>query len=319
MGSFNSTGFLSRIPILNGDRIVCFLGKRNVGSLELGSPFALVSPIYLPFRGKYNDYGSIENIDSTKIVKIFERVTKCDTESFCKAVERCLYGDTIKENLKYWKGHSEEVKRYKSLLSVYNEKSLPVLLFEHEDYYDHLFDYEPKMKWYGQKETFFEGFYKRVEKTSEMISIIGDDKDLLGLINIPSIFGGIDTTGANYFEFYKSEPKGGKCFKIQEKIKDIYNPAFPRFSDGPGAFPLDKFMDICDIIELFMESKEETKKVFNMIASLISIPMNIGFSKTCGEQNYNLSSLENFYNEGLKIIQRLKSKEDIDDIDEEGI
>ena len=169
------------------------------------------------------------------------------------------------------------------------------------------------MRWYGQKETFFEGFYKRVEKTSEIIDISGGDKDLLELATIPSIFGGIDTTGTNYFAFCKSDPKGGECFKIQEKIKDIYNPAFPRFSSGPGAFPLDKIMDICDIVDLFMKSKDEVRKVFNMIASLISIPMNIGFSKTCGEQNYNLSSLEKYYSEGLKIIQRLKSEEDDDE------
>lgn len=27
MGCFNTTGFLSRLPIFYGDRVVCFLGK----------------------------------------------------------------------------------------------------------------------------------------------------------------------------------------------------------------------------------------------------------------------------------------------------
>ena len=317
MGSFNSTGFLSRIPILYGDRVVCFLGKRNVGSLELGSPFALVSPVYLPFRGKYNDYGSIEEVDVSVISETFRLVTGSDVESFCRAVERCLYGDTINENIKYWKDSKEDKKMYKSLLSVYNENSLPVLLFEHEDFYDSLFSGEPKMKWYGQEETFYEGFEKLVEKTSEMLDIIGDDKDLLADIYPPMIFGGSGGEGTNFFSVWRSTEKGEKCFKIREEIKDLFNPAFPNFCSGPSAFQLYKFMEVRDIVALYMKSKDEVKKVFNMIASLLSIPMNIGFSKTCGEQSYSLKWIEKYHQSGLKIIEKKKLEDDCDCEEEE--
>ena len=311
MGSFNTTGFLSGIPIRYGDKIVCFLGKRNTGSLELGSPFAVVSPIYLPFCGEYNDYGYIKNVQPSKTVEILERISGTSVEEFCKGVERCLYGDTLGENLEYWKGKEDE-KIYIPLLKVYNRNSMPVLLFEHEDFYNKLFNYEPDLILWSDEEPIFNLFYKLISKTAEIIDLLkkkGKLEEYLDCIITPKIFSGIDTTRTNYFARRK-DAIGKKCSKLQEEVKGIHNPAFPSYCDSPDAFQMDKFLEIEDIIDLFQTEKEDVKKVFNMITSLRSIPMCIGFSKTAGEQNYNLQVLKKFYNTGLEILEEKIEKED---------
>ncbi len=313
MGSFNTTGFLSSIPIKYGDKIVCFLGKRNTGSLELGSPFAVVSPIYLPFYGEYNDYGYIKDVQPSKTVEILERISGTSVEEFCKGVERCLYGDTLGENLEYWEGKEDrEEEIYKPLLKVYNRNSMPVLLFEHEDFYNKLFNYEPDLILRFDEEPIFNLFYKLISKTAEIIDLLkskGKLEDYVDYINVPMIFSGIDTTRTNYFAWSK-DAVGKKCSKLQEEVKGIHNPAFPSYCDSPEAFQMEKFLELEEIIELFQTEKEDVKKVFNMITSLRSIPMCIGFSKTAGEQNYNFQVLKKFYDVGAEILDKKIEEED---------
>ncbi len=321
MGSFNTTGFLSGIPIRYNDEVVCFLGKRNTGSLELGSPFAVVSPVYLPFYGRYNDYGYIKDVKPSKTVEILERISGVSVEEFCKGVERCIYGDTLGENLEYWAKYGDgEEEIYKPLRAVYGKYSLPILLFEHLEYYNKLFDYKPDLILRADKEPIFDLFYKLISKTVEIIDLLkskGKLEDYVDCINVPKIFSGIDTTMTNYFTWRKGDV-GEECSKLQEEIKGIHNPAFPNYCDSPEAFQMDEFLEMGDILELFQAEKEEVKKVFNMITSLRSIPMCIGFSKTAGEQNYNFQVLKKFYDTGAAILdEKIKEDEGDEEEDEE--
>ena len=62
MGCFNSYGYLSNLPIVEGDDIFVFICAKRKESNYL-------IPIFFPIFGKYNDYGglySIEEDNSTK-------------------------------------------------------------------------------------------------------------------------------------------------------------------------------------------------------------------------------------------------------------
>ena len=157
MGSFNSSGFISKLPIQYGDRVVCFIATENPSSSirSLYIPDCHLVPWGIPVRGKYNDYGSIQEIDEDYNTDFLRRLFKVDNvEDIFNAVERCLYGDSVDENIKYWKHDKDEVKKYKMLLPMYGNikeymkfmnssigskrKTQPLctLLFEHESVYD---------------------------------------------------------------------------------------------------------------------------------------------------------------------------------------
>lgn len=73
MGCFNTRGFLSHTTIRRGDEIVAFVCKfdNNCGRYFY-YPLEAYLPIMLPVYGRYNDYGSIENIvedDNYKWIK----------------------------------------------------------------------------------------------------------------------------------------------------------------------------------------------------------------------------------------------------------
>lgn len=111
MGCFNTTGFISKLPIRCGDRVVCFIVTENaVRNLhELYIPDALIAPWGLPVRGKYDDYGSVEDIDRNFNVEIIEKITGTTVEKVFKAVERCLYGHSLEDNIKYWERADKEM------------------------------------------------------------------------------------------------------------------------------------------------------------------------------------------------------------------
>lgn len=73
MGCFNTRGFLSHTTIRRGDEIVAFVCKfgNNCGRYFY-YPLEAYIPIMLPVYGRYNDYGSIDNIvedDNYKWIK----------------------------------------------------------------------------------------------------------------------------------------------------------------------------------------------------------------------------------------------------------
>ena len=74
MGCFNTRGFLSNTTIICGDEIVAFVCKfdNKKSGRYFYNPFDAYTPIMLPVYGRYNDYGSIDNIvedDNYKWIK----------------------------------------------------------------------------------------------------------------------------------------------------------------------------------------------------------------------------------------------------------
>jgi len=66
MGCFNKTGFFSHLPITYGDDIVLFVcantQHERIDSTPIDVTGIGLTPIAMPFFGKYNDYGSIEDV-----------------------------------------------------------------------------------------------------------------------------------------------------------------------------------------------------------------------------------------------------------------
>ena len=225
MGCFNTTGFISKLPIRCGDRVVCFIASENPDRnlRELFLPDALIAPWGLPVRGKYDDYGSVEQIDRNFNVEIIEKICDgTDIEQIYKGVERCLYGDdgNVDSNIKYWKDNKEELKLYKPLLKLYGDskdyikkinkmigskyKTQPsiFLLFEHEAIYDEITSKDIKWGYSWEEGTDINVLIEHQDRmmdledeASEIIDVICGIDDMIGekdtlkiLTGYPNIF-----------------------------------------------------------------------------------------------------------------------------------
>jgi len=316
MGCFNSTGFISKLPILGGDRVVCFIGLQNqygIDGHELWYPDSVVAPFFLPVRGEYNEYGSLCNIDDTPITKLLEKHGAWDIESILSRIERCLYGEqknnTLDSNIKYWKKakNKEEVNGYEKLKTLFRDVNVkPVLLFEHEDVYDKI------------TETYF-------ENTSGWSTIQPEDRIKLFYEAV-----------SDYKDFYL---KYKEKFDTDEFLGYILVDDMPKISyDGPYPFSrfrhvkeddishegvvlhgkhknhctlvysqLHKSLTFCDrlscdeLFDLYENCRTEIERYQKMWMLFSLSPMYIGFSKTAGEQNYNMDCL-------LKILTVCKDK-----------
>ena len=170
MGCFNTTGFISKTPILYGDRVVCIIAKINHGLADLYSytpyyPFSLVTPQCLPVRGTYNDYGSVEKIDDTPTAKLIAQLCKTDNvEGIFDTISSCG-NEPIEHELKRWYSDRKEYEATKRILNIFDKKDIPTLLFEHEDFYDKLteknhFKVSWQDKYEGKKITTWDKFWK---------------------------------------------------------------------------------------------------------------------------------------------------------------
>jgi len=68
MGCWNGTCAMSKLPIFEGDRVVCWFivssqGYSRGDATNFCYPHDKFQTMPLPFRAKYNDYGSIEDLD----------------------------------------------------------------------------------------------------------------------------------------------------------------------------------------------------------------------------------------------------------------
>lgn len=150
MGSFNSTGFISKIPITYGDKVVCIIAtvNKNIGR-ELFYPDSMLSPWTFPIYGEYDDYGSIENVRRDFHVELLEKIFGTDIEKVCKGIERMIYGNNLDKCIEYWKNNKEMTELYLPLKKLYDivnpswmgseskdYQPYPVLLFEHADIYE---------------------------------------------------------------------------------------------------------------------------------------------------------------------------------------
>lgn len=134
MGCFNKTGFFSHLPITCGDEIVLFVcadtytSKNRKDDTPIGVTSSGLVPVAMPFFGKYNDYGGIENVvDDANHQYFREKVGMgidvfCDImadqsglsiESMAKAIESIKNGDD--DENKY---HHETVEDYEKGINM---------------------------------------------------------------------------------------------------------------------------------------------------------------------------------------------------------
>ena len=89
MGCFNHKANFSQLPVKYGDRIVVIVGIRpkNIKPDDFAPGTSFV-PISVPIRGKYNDYGSIEEVDMTPGIEKLEEFFGMDVEKIVDCAER---------------------------------------------------------------------------------------------------------------------------------------------------------------------------------------------------------------------------------------
>jgi len=89
MGCFNKTGFFSHLPITYGDEIVLFVcadtfnGKVKRESTPIDVTSSGLVPVAMPFFGKYNDYGGIEDVVDDANHQYFTKKIGMNLEDFC--------------------------------------------------------------------------------------------------------------------------------------------------------------------------------------------------------------------------------------------
>ena len=101
MGCFNHKCNFSQLPIQYDDRVVVIIGvvpeKLDTTVMSIGMPF---TPISVPIRGYYNDYGSIERVDRTPAIDVLEKFFDLKVEEIVDYAERCSCGceDQVEED-----------------------------------------------------------------------------------------------------------------------------------------------------------------------------------------------------------------------------
>lgn len=142
MGCFNHKCNFSQLPVAAGDRIVVIVGIRPIGpakdiiEVDNFAPGNSFTPISVPIRGKYNDYGSIENVDRTPGVEVLENFFGLNVETIVDCAERVSCGckDQVKENYKKIRNILDKDSFY-SFYYKKNELEFTYIM-EHEDIFD---------------------------------------------------------------------------------------------------------------------------------------------------------------------------------------
>lgn len=162
MGCYNSTGFVSGLSIRCSDPIVaipCII--ENGGSYNPTCFYTVsqIMPISLPLFGKYDDYGSIEDIEDTPSAKAW-KMSVCDDVVGCMRVfERS--NDSYTELSKILKNEKEHLgDKYKQIKDgLYNSLSPSdniCLILEHRKVYEELTkNIKPKTKEFFDDLTMF--------------------------------------------------------------------------------------------------------------------------------------------------------------------
>ena len=138
MGVFNRLGSISKLPIRYNDEVYCYIGIRtNVDTY--GNPFAHLIPIHFPIIGRYDDYGSIMDIEESEITKNLCKLFQCnDIEALFKEVYK---NETFQDNIFDNKiMNISKIEEYISKLEYVKEWTLG-LFMEHKWYYDYLSSY----------------------------------------------------------------------------------------------------------------------------------------------------------------------------------
>lgn len=146
MGCFNTTGFLSRLSIKYGDRVVAFICQTTDNTFVMSRYYqdSNLSPIFLPVFGEYDDYGSIENIDNTYSSRLLRQIFNgTDPEKVFKCIERLSARSN--GNIEDCKTDKYVYDEYKNGIDILERNCYKpwnngnfTIIFEHEDIYKKL-------------------------------------------------------------------------------------------------------------------------------------------------------------------------------------
>lgn len=94
MGSFGKVGFISSLPISDGDETTLIFLKPNNYAEKGGITYSTdwYEPIFLPVFGSYDDYGKIENIKRTDSVKFIEDFFGLDIDKIVEDIDNLSVG-----------------------------------------------------------------------------------------------------------------------------------------------------------------------------------------------------------------------------------
>ena len=176
MGSFNHKCNFSQLPARYGDRIVVMVGVRmtdNVLEADGFAPGNSFTPISVPIRGEYNDYGGIENVDRTPGVEALEKFFGMDVEKIVDCAERITCGceNQVNEEARKITDVLDKIRCYSYYKKKYGRKFSYIM--EHESVFDALV----AMNDLAVKDR----YYWRIPH--EAIERLGYSKELLGKEN----------------------------------------------------------------------------------------------------------------------------------------
>ena len=293
MGCFNTTGFVSQLPVFGGDKVVCFIATAKEATNNLYYPSSLVAPYFLPIHGTYNEYGYLEDIEVTPITKLI-----------CKYAET----DNLEELLSYITRNSKEDKAKIKLPNTYTVLSDAysvgefTLLFEYEDLYNKITD----------KDNYL------IDRFHNIYTILGWYVNFLDKIKkytnkTPKLPFSVTTRYvSNYYndelpEELQEEYDEYRTVCIEERVAGFF--------ENDDTFFLFNRLNIEDTVTSLLKGKEDFRRFLNLYALYQSIPSYFKLSKTAGEQQYSLEDFKLIHNAiGNKLkelVKRDKEKEDV--------
>lgn len=190
MGCYNTTGFVSGLNVRCSDPIVaipCVIegsGKYNPNNYYTTSQ---LRPISLPLFGKYDDYGSIENIEDTPSARAWKMSVCDDIEGCMKIFERSneFYTDlpSILKHERY--NTNENFDSIKDgLTDILDTDNNICLIIEHRRVYEKLIENKTNRTkdFFDDVASFQKFLYK--ENYNSFPSFIDSPFDVFGLRNI---------------------------------------------------------------------------------------------------------------------------------------
>lgn len=285
MGCFNTTGFISQLPILGGSKVVCFIATTIKEVNGLYSPSALVAPYFLPIYGEYNEYGYMENIQETFVTNLLEKYS--GVSSIEKLTEKIA---------------REEETRLPKNLDYDKEDNIGfTLLFEHEDVYNKITEAPTFLTKY--KDIMYEALnrYLEFKKKAKAANIKVIPRLPFSIVNELR-----DTNSELSYTDLPSKLEEEYNNIIKEK-KDVWKLSV--FRNDDTMFLFEKLNNEDELLAM-VEGKKELSRFLNLYALYLSIPSYFKPSKTAGEQQYSLRAFETIYKAiGIK-LKEMKAYKD---------
>lgn len=299
MGCFNGTCGVSGMPIRHGDRIVAYMiSVPNKPFRPDGYcyPDDYAYPICLPFRGSYNDYGGIEEIDlKDPTLPITAKLLGLDLKNFEEDLKEKLDEGAYEErgSIKVKMGFRDEVRAS--------------LWFCHERIHDAFAKDNDSKHWYTDEP--MRDIYERM--LPGVFDII--KKALLNKDKSPKSRGGLsDDPRLTYFQHNAGFEKYQGASKYdEEKPFEEENPiASLLYNDygRNGRAMIDYYRGaICDLLETGKKAETElAKKVFWALINHNSFASAFGAMSRIWIPNCTKGHQEPFYEDHLKLINLMK-------------